>query len=152
MAGRFGSGGSTVMRGFDRVALRRLRIEAGMRQADLAEATGIQRAQIARYEADGGPVPQLPALHALAAALGVPASQLLTVNDDEVQLADLRYLAGLTQRHVAETAGLARSTYAALERGLLRLNDEWIEPLARALDTSADRVRTAHRNTAARAS
>lgn len=147
MVGKAGSGGRPIARGFDRAALRQLRTNAGMRQEDLAAAAGVQRTQIARFETENGPVPVVRTLRALASALGVTPTELLSIPPGEIQLADLRYLAGLTQHQLAAAIDVPRSTYSALERGALRLSDTWAASLAAALETTVSAVSDAYSNT-----
>ena len=56
--------------------LRRLRLEAGLTQAELARRTGIHRPNIARVEA-GRHTPSLETLARIAAAIGVPTTRVL---------------------------------------------------------------------------
>jgi len=56
--------------------LRRLRLAAGLTQAELARRTGIQRPNIARLES-GRHTPSLETLARLASAIGVPTSRVL---------------------------------------------------------------------------
>lgn len=55
--------------------LRTLRTNAGLTQKQLSEKTGYKTSVIARYEA-GGVLPRPQAIETLAAALGVPVSDL----------------------------------------------------------------------------
>lgn len=57
--------------------LRKLRLEAGLTQAELARRTGIHRPNIARVEA-GRHTPSLETLTRLATAIGVPTTRVLS--------------------------------------------------------------------------
>jgi DNA-binding XRE family transcriptional regulator len=73
---------------------------------------------------------------ALARALDAAPWELTTVRPEEATFADLRCWAGLTQAQLAERAGLAPTTYAALERHELLLRPEVTRRIARALGKS----------------
>src|SRR3954467_2837317 len=65
--------------------IRRLRQEAGMSQAGLAAAVGINTRQINRYES-GDQQPALNVAHRLAVALGVTLDELAGAPGDRIQL------------------------------------------------------------------
>jgi transcriptional regulator with XRE-family HTH domain len=67
--------------------LRTLRTNAGLTQKQLSEKTGYKTSVIARYEA-GGVLPRPQAIETLAAALGVPVSDLdgSTSKADKIKL------------------------------------------------------------------
>lgn len=67
--------------------LRRLRAERGMTQEDLAFASGAGRAAIARMET-GRQLPSMPTLVRLAAALGVDASEVVRLVEQDAMEAD----------------------------------------------------------------
>lgn len=55
--------------------IREARVEAGLRQAELAERMGMKRAGLSRLE--NGATCSIEALYAAAAALGVPVQRFL---------------------------------------------------------------------------
>ena len=63
--------------------LRRLRAGRGMTQEDLAHESGASRAAIARMET-GKQLPSLPTLLRLSSALGVNASEVLRLVEEDV--------------------------------------------------------------------
>lgn len=71
-----GAGGEVTVDAHLGARLRRLRLAAGLTQAELARRTGIQRPNIARLES-GRHTPSLETLGRLASAIGVPAARVL---------------------------------------------------------------------------
>lgn len=125
---------------FSAERLRTLRRERRLSQEQLARglaaagsdaAVTRERLKIVAYEG-GTRRPAAQALHALAAALGVDAAELL---DPEapmtVQL--LRALRNLTQGQVAAHLGITQARYSQLESGQARLGPQRRERLAELL-------------------
>lgn len=101
-------------------ALRAARKRAGLSQAELASAVGVTREAVGRWEA--GTAPRLERVRQVAAAVGVDDAGDLVERPGEEwsSFAALRIHAGMSQRQLAERAGLPRSSIQAVERGAFR--------------------------------
>lgn len=131
------------VRGFDPVAMARLRKARGLTLDALGERVGRARPNVIKWEAGEAPSP--PKLVALARALDVDPWQLTVRKPPGAELADLRDWAGLTRRELAARAGIRRSTYAEIERGAAPLSPEAAAAVARALDCDVSRVERAYK-------
>lgn len=60
--------------------LRELRLRAKLTQQQLSEKSGVQQASLARLESGTVPSPRLPTARKLAAALGVPLTELFSAS------------------------------------------------------------------------
>lgn len=142
-----------VITAFSGARLRRLRHEQGVSQevlgrrlaaaaGDISDAAVTrERLKIVGYEA-GDHQPRADGLHALAAALKVPATALLDP-DAPVTLELLRALRQLTQGQVAQQLGISQARYSQLENGQGRIDPQRRETLAALLQvppTDLDRL------------
>lgn len=134
--------------GFDPAAMARLRKARGLTLDTLGERVGRARPNVIKWEAGEAPSP--PKLVALARALEVDPWQLTVTKPQVAELSDLRDWAGLTRRELAARAGIRRSTYANIERGLAPLGPEASAALARVLECDVSRVERAYRRAARR--
>lgn len=134
------------VRGFDPAALRRLRNQRGLTQAELADHMGVARTYAIQWERQGpdGTAPSPGNLVRLAQLLQVEPHRLTTIDPSEALLGDLRHWQGLSQAELADKAGIATSTLATIELATRPLHDRQAEAIAAALDTSPARVRAAH--------
>ena len=66
------------------VTLRRLRIENGLSQKQLADRLHMERSSVSNWEA-GRRIPDAVAISQLAKALGVDAADLLAANEESVE-------------------------------------------------------------------
>lgn len=119
--------------GWQPAGLRRARKAAGMTQADLAGHLEVPRELIGRWETSGAPRAERVAQ--LARVLGVELSALLDLDNP---FTERRLQAGLSQQHLAELAGVPRSTVQALEAGTAPPTS----PAARAVETALASVGT----------
>lgn len=105
-----------TVRGFSGGTLRRLREARGIAAEDLADAAGISEATLRSWES--GRANPTPALLANAAkVLRLTIADLLLVEQKELELADLRNLAGLNQSDAAELLGVSPSSLVRIEKG-----------------------------------
>lgn len=85
-------------------------------------------------------------LRRIAEALTLAPHELL--DDSATGLSRLRTTAGLSQSELAAAAGIARSTYSAIERGAIAaLDPHTAEKIATALHVTPIAVLDAHANT-----
>lgn len=126
----------------------RLRKERGLTLDALGERVGRARPNVIKWEAGEAPSP--PKLVALARALEVEPWRLTTTKPQAAELADLRDWAGLTRTELATRAGIRRSTYADIERGIAPLMPQVAATVARVLDCDVARVERAYRHAARR--
>jgi transcriptional regulator with XRE-family HTH domain len=138
-------GGRQGTPGFDPGRLRAARQAANLTQGALAAAAGAHIKEVREWES-GRRVPQVDAVAALARALGISPLDLIHRDADQaITLQQLRAAAGLSQQHVAERAGLLRTTYSQIERGeVLTLSDRDAAAIADALDAEPVEVVAAH--------
>jgi transcriptional regulator with XRE-family HTH domain len=134
---------TTGVRGFDSVAMARLRKRRGLTLDALGELLGQSRQHLITWE-KGLARPTPVKLVALAKALGVEPSALTTMSSEGPDLAALRAWAGLTQAQLAAAAGIPRPTYSALERGALALRLEVARRVATALGREPEEIRRAY--------
>ncbi|MFJ6438181.1 helix-turn-helix domain-containing protein [Streptomyces sp. NPDC091416] len=91
----------------------------------------LSAAHVGLYEL-GLRVPQLSTLAALARALGVEVRALLVPVEIE-DLARLRVEAGVRQRDLARSLGLAQARWSRIERGLLAPEPDFLRTVAETL-------------------
>lgn len=139
-----GGVGNTTPLAFSPARLAEARRAAGLSNAQLAEAIGVRRQEVVRWQsltAPRTPRPQL--LLQLAEALGVTVTDL--IEQETPTLVTLRRERGLRQVDLAERSGLPRSTVQALESGkIAALRPEHAEVLAGVLKASVQDVESAH--------
>ncbi|RZU46653.1 helix-turn-helix protein [Krasilnikovia cinnamomea] len=134
-----------VIEAFSAERLRTLRRERRLSQEQLARSLAAaasdsavtrERLKIVAYEG-GTRRPAAKALHALAAALGVDAAELL---DPEAPMTVelLRALRNLTQGQVAAHLGITQARYSQLESGQAQLDPQRREQLAELLRVPLD--------------
>jgi len=139
-------GGRNSVPGYSPRRLRAARRKAGMTQRQLAAQLGIARQNVTRWETPGAVMPRVTTLREIAAAIGIPFTELL--DDTARGLAGLRAAAGLTQRQLADAAEVPRSTVSALERGeIATLAPGIVGRLAATLDVDVEDVVEAHART-----
>ncbi|MGW6728770.1 helix-turn-helix domain-containing protein [Nocardia sp. NPDC055029] len=97
--------------------------------ADLARLSGISATAIYGWE-KGDRSPQANLLRTAAGVLAVPMDKLIVIAPKSRTLADLRWLAGLTQPEAAAALGMTTQSFGRTERGELALTDERAEQLA----------------------
>lgn len=134
-----------IERGFDREALNRLRVDAGMSVGDLHRITGVSASAIYAWEA-GTRRPEVDSLGVVADALGVSIDVLLPIPPADRTLSDLRIRARLKQPELAARIGLATPALSKLERAERRLTDDIAAALARALEIEPNEIRAAYEN------
>ena len=118
-------------RQFDGRDLRRMRRAAERTQADVADALGVKRPTVAKWES-GETFPEAERLAALAATLGGTLDELFP-RDGEPDLADLRCDAGYPQNRTGELIGTkSHIPVSNAERGVRRLDPSYVPKLAQA--------------------
>jgi len=139
------TGGRQGTPGFDPGHLRAARQAAQLTQGALAAAAGAHVKEVREWES-GRRVPQVGAVAALARALGISPLELIRRDADQaITLQQLRAAAGLSQQHVADRAGLLRTTYSQIERGeVVTLGVEDAAAIGRALGAEPAEVTAAH--------
>ncbi|MDH6109507.1 transcriptional regulator with XRE-family HTH domain [Kitasatospora sp. MAP12-15] len=122
-------------RHFDGRDLRRMRRAAERTQADVADALGVRRPTVAKWES-GETFPEAERLSALAATLGGTLDELFP-RDGEPDLADLRCDAGYPQNRTGEIIGTkSHIPVSNAERGVRRLDPGYVPKLAQAYGVS----------------
>lgn len=136
----------TRVPGFDPSRLKMQRKSAGMTQAALAEAIGVDRTYVAQWES-GRRSPRPQTLARIAHLLSVHPSDFVDPSVDPMStpLATLRAVSGLTQQNMVDAAKMTLSTYSAIERGQRGLTPATAERIAAALQVDIDVVLDAHR-------
>ncbi len=117
------------VRGFSPAALRRRRAEAGLTLRELAVVSGVGAQTLRAWEA-GRTYPSPHKLAAVAKALRLPIADLLTVDEADLRLSDLRFRCGLTQADVAAALATSISAVSAIESGFRSPTDAQITLLA----------------------
>ena len=140
--------------GFDRAALRALRLLAGLSQGELAgraraHGSKLSPQHICLYET-GGRVPRLTTLQSLAAALQVPPGELLRPSEPN-ELNVLRVRAGLSQRTLAALLGIAQARWSRIERGHSCLDASKITTAAGLLHVTIEQLHHALKTSRSRA-
>lgn len=149
--GQDGGVGKTTSPAFSPARLAEARRAAGLSNAQLADAIGVRRQEVVRWQSLSAPRTPRPQLQLqLAEVLGVKVTDL--VEQQTLTLVSLRRERGLRQVDLAELTGLPRSTVQALESGkIAALRAEHAQLLAEALQTSVQAVERAHEAGVARA-
>jgi len=111
-------------------ALREARKAAGLTQAEVAAELGVTREAVGRWEA--GTAPRLERIREIASVLGLDdvVDLVERAGEEWVSLAALRVQAGLSQRRLAERAGLPRSSIQAVERGAFHPSEAMVAAYA----------------------
>ncbi len=130
------------LNGFKPQALEDARTTAGISRGDLSRAIGVDPTTIHNWETSRTH-PQPDHLARAAEKLGIPLDRLVVVPEDSRTIADLRNLAGLTQKHVANRTGLSTTTIGRIERGEGSLSDRHATALAEALHLEERTIRDA---------
>lgn len=139
------------MRGFSPARLRRRRSDARFTLEQLALLSGVGQQTLSAWET-GKSEPTPHKLAAVAAVLRVTVADLTAIPDNDVQLADLRFLQGLKQADVAKALGVPLSAVSRMERAMRTPTDDQLVTLAllydvdrTAIDTVWNRTRDAVR-------
>lgn len=132
------------VRGFNRAALSRNRMDASLSITELGIRADIDASVLSRWErGSSNPTPDL--LVRVADALGVSTSDLVDIPPGERTLADLRSLAGFSQRALAKHLGLTFKALASIENGLYDLDPERAQLLADAVGVSVPELVAAYK-------
>lgn len=118
------------VRAFSRTAARGARERAGLTQAELAVLIGVTDGIVSAWES-GTRAPTGRNLVALARELGTPPIELLNLRQDELRLADMRALNGLSGSEAASHLGIGTSTLYDIERGDRRPTGRTLAQLAK---------------------
>ncbi len=133
-----------ALNGFQPQALEAAREAAQMTRGTLARHVGVDPTSVHNWET-GRAAPQPDLLARAANILGVSIETLVVVTDSMRTLSDLRILAGLTQRQLADQIACSDTTLGRLERGEARLTDALAEKIARALELETTTITDAYR-------
>ncbi|MFJ3931590.1 helix-turn-helix domain-containing protein [Streptomyces sp. NPDC090029] len=117
-------------RQFDGSRVRAVRRGKDLHQKELAEMVGVSAPTVARWES-GQDFPKGEKLPAIAVALGQPLDALFP-HDGPPDLQLLRCDAGLSVAQAAAAIGTSRVPVSYAESGRRRLNDAYVQPLAKA--------------------
>jgi transcriptional regulator with XRE-family HTH domain len=138
-----------AVRGFDRHILARLRREADLTIAELGLRADVTGSVLSRWETGrASPTPEL--LRRVAEAIGVSTSEFVDTPAEERTLADLRSLAGYSQRALARRLGVPFKAVTKLEHGLIDLDETRARALAVVLGVSVAELKSAYRRGAIR--
>lgn len=116
---------------------------------ELARLSGVSRQTIANW-VSGDAAPSIDKLGRVCEVLTIPIGDVLDIDPDNANLADLRSLAALTRLQLGTKAGLPTSVVQDLEQGTARLMPHHITKLAAALGVDDDRIRRAYHATRTR--
>lgn len=117
--------------------LKAFREKRGWSQDDLAARVGTSRSAISTYEHDSRK-PRVEMVVRLASAFGIKPRDLLDdVDDDALDMADLRYLQGLRQPEVAARLGIPAVTYQRIEARRAQIEAERLQEMAEILGTTS---------------
>lgn len=131
-----------VMRGFDRVALKRARERADMSIATVARLARVGARTVQNWEA-GIHSPQVDMLRRVCEVLNVSISDVVVIDRDATYPADLRVLAGLTQPELGRAAQLSTAAIGTIERAEVELSNAALGAIARALNIDNETYRRA---------
>lgn len=136
---------------FNAAALRRVRDERGLSQAELAAEVGARPAQISGYER-GERVPGIETFVALARVLEVDPFTLAGVDASTATLADHRARCGVSKAALAAKVGLTEKAWAQIESGRQQdvLERDLAERVGEVLGLDAEAVRAARERGRAR--
>lgn len=130
------------VRAFSRTAARRARERSGLTQAEIAVLIGVTDGIVSAWES-GTRAPTGRNLVSLARELGTPAVELTNLREDDLRLADLRVLSGLSGREAAAKIGVGVSTLYDVERGDRRPAGRTLAQLAQLYDLSEGSIEEA---------
>ncbi len=137
------------VRGFNRSALSRRRQAENLSIAELGVRADIAASVLSRWESgQASPTPEL--LRRVADAMGVSTTEFVDTPAEDMTLADLRSLAGFSQRSLARHLGIPFKAVAKLEQGLIDMDDKRATTLAAALDVDVAELHDAYRRGARR--
>jgi transcriptional regulator with XRE-family HTH domain len=129
--------GRASIRGFSPAALRRRRSQKTFSLAELATLSGVSAATINAWETErSAPTPRT--LGSVADALGIRVADLVTIKEDDLHMADLRFQAGLTQGGLAAAAGITMGILTAIESGHREPDGAQLQALAAALNVESE--------------
>jgi len=128
----------------------RIRKQRGFTLDALGERINYARPNLIAWE-KGRVSPSAARLVELAQVLGIEPWQLTTRTPRSAELVDLRVWAGLTQRQLADRAGIPRSSYSVIERGGAAPSRDVLARLAAAIGRDERELQRASRRTTARA-
>ena len=121
---------------FDNAKLRRLRLDLGLKQVELAKRIGVDPVVLSSWERPGGR-PTAKNLGRIASALGLEVSDLYRPGPAVAgTLADLRVHAGLGQRELAGILDVSQPAISRWERNGVAPPTELLPRYARALGTT----------------
>ncbi|OKH84292.1 hypothetical protein EB73_32115 [Mycobacterium sp. SWH-M3] len=123
------------VRGFNRSVLSRLRQEEGLSIPELGVLADMPASTLSRWES-GAASPTPECLRRVADAMGVSTAVFVDTPPEERTLADLRSLAGFSQRSLAKHLGIPFKTLAKIESGLLDLDADRARVLAQTFGVS----------------
>lgn len=115
-----------------------------MTMSDLSRLSGVTSSTIYAWEA-GTFTPQVDKLAAVMKVLGNPIEYVVEVPVDERYPGDWRVLIGLTQPHLAASAGMSTARLQRIESGEVEPTDAQVETLAQLLGTTPESYRLAWR-------
>lgn len=147
-------GGERVPRagvyGFSSATLRRIMSRLGVQPDELAEVVGVSRQSVSAW-LNSTTVPSASSLAAVASALGVGVEELTPgLDEDAVQIADLRARCGKSQSAAASALAISRTSLGEFERGQRReLPDSAADAMAELYGVSRGVVDSAWENTRA---
>jgi transcriptional regulator with XRE-family HTH domain len=125
-------------RQFDRNRVRAVRRAKDLKQDDVAKSLAVSRAAVARWE-NGKDCPAADKLPALANALSEPLEKLFP-RDGAPDLADLRADAGYNQSRASTIINASRAPLSNAERGIRRLDSDYVPLLADAYGVSTEEL------------
>lgn len=121
---------------FDNAKLRRLRLDLGLKQVELANRIGVDPVVLSSWERPGGR-PSARNLGRIAAALGLEVADLYRSDPAAAgTLADLRVQAGLGQRELACALDVSKAAVSRWERKVSAPPTEILPRYAQALGTT----------------
>jgi len=132
------------VRGFNRSALSRLRQEAQLTIPELGIRAGIAPSGLSRWES-GAASPTPECLRRVADALGLSTADFVDTPPDERTLADLRSLAGFSQRSLCKHLGIPFKTLARIENGQIDLDPERAQVMARTFSVTIPELVAAYK-------
>lgn len=130
------------LNGFQPKALEKARTAAKISRGDLSRAIGVDPTTVHNWETERSQ-PSPDHLARAAEQLGIPLDQLVVVPEKNRTIADLRNLAGMTQKDIAGRTGLSTTTIGRIERGEGTLADRHATALGEALHVEIQTIRAA---------
>jgi transcriptional regulator with XRE-family HTH domain len=138
-----------AVRGFNRSALSRLRRDAELSIPELGLRADIAPSVLSRWES-GAASPTPECLRRVADAMGVSTADFVDTPPDERTLADLRSLAGFSQRSLSKHLGIPFKTLARIENGHTDLDPERAQLMAEAFGVTIPELVAAYKRGAIR--